>query len=97
MTEKIYKFYKMAAKEAWHHVPEDEKQALFAKWKESFERVGAKNYIQCNSAWSSEPWLYFGVQEYPDMAAVQEHANDMLEIGWFRYFDGEIMLGTKIE
>lgn len=50
----------------------------------------------CNSAWNSEQWLYWGVEEFPSIEAVQEFARCLMDLNWFRYVDSEILLGTAV-
>ena len=50
----------------------------------------------CDSSWNSEEWLYWGVEEFPSMEAVQEFARRLMELDWFRYIDSEVLLGTKV-
>ena len=58
-------------------------------------RARAKNVIFCNSVWSSEAWLGFGVEEFPDVEAAQQHANDLVKLNWFQYVEAISALGTK--
>jgi hypothetical protein len=61
---------------------------------ETGERLGVKPVIICDSSWNSEKWLFWGVEEYPSMEALQEYANCLVELDWFRYCDSDTLLGT---
>ena len=58
------------------------------------QQFGIKQTVLCNTAWSNERWLVFGVEEFPDMDSVQKHNAAQHELDWFRYVDSETMLGT---
>jgi len=81
--------------EAGYQLSQEERQKIMAKMQESFESVGAEMVISCNTVWSSEPWLSFGVQKFPDIEAVQKHAAQLMELEWYRYVDAVTLLGTK--
>ena len=96
MSRPIYKIWRTGVKEAWYLLSKEEQDALFAKNEEARNRVGGKIILFCESGWSSENWLYCGVEEYPSLEAVQELARCLQELNWFRYFEAEILLGTAV-
>ncbi len=93
MAEPIYKFFKFKFTEAWYQLSEEEQASHQAKQQKTLEKVGGKMIIACSPIWSSEPWVGFGVNEYPDIEAVQKHAELSWEIQHFRYVEGETLLG----
>ena len=96
MTGPVYKMFHARWTEAWYQLSQEQRDAIFAKMTETGERVGAKQVMVCDSSWNSEKWLFWGVEEYPSMEALQEYANYLVELDWFRYCDSEILLGTKM-
>jgi hypothetical protein len=36
--------------------------------------IGGKEMVACNSSWSNESWTMFGIEEFPDIEAVQRLA-----------------------
>ena len=40
--------------------------------------------------------MFFGVEEFPDIEAVQKHTQMLEELGHFRYIDSITVLGTKV-
>ena len=36
-------------------------------------------------------------EEFPDIEAVQKHAEDLMELDWYRYIEGVSILGTEWE
>lgn len=95
MSQPIYKVYMLKWKDAWYQLSPAERENLITQVDESFDAVGGKNLLFCNSTWSSEAWMGFGVEEYPNLEAVQKHADDLLRLNWFRYADSQSTLGTQ--
>ena len=68
-----------------------------ARLAEAGERVGKKSILMCTTTWSSDHYQFFGVEEFPDMEAVQQYHDALVKMNWFRYVDGQTLLGTKWE
>ena len=83
--------------EAWYQLSQEEQNSLVAKLNEALEKVGAKRPILCNSNWSSDQWSIAGVEEFPNIEAVQKFAAALQELNWFRYCESTNVLGTKLE
>ncbi len=67
-----------------------------ARLRGCLDEVGAKSLVMCNSGWSNEQWPYFGVQEFPDLDAVQRHSRLQSELNWpFEFGESFSILGTK--
>jgi hypothetical protein len=64
---------------------------------EAFEKAGAKRPIICDSSWSSDQWSFAGVEEFPNIEAVQNYMAALNELNWFRYVEATSILGTKFE
>ena len=91
----IYKLWMSKPTDAWYQLSKEEQDGLVAKSREALEKVGGKAILTCTPAWSSERWLLFGVEEFPDAEAVQKHAGLLFEIDHYRYFEGTSMLGIE--
>src|SRR5262245_21635739 len=96
MAGPIYKMFHARWTEAWYQLSQEQRDALFAKMEETGKRLGAKQVLICDSSWNSEKWLFWGVEEYPSMEALQEYSNCLVELNWFRYCDSEILLGSAV-
>jgi hypothetical protein len=96
MAQPIYKMWRVAPKEAWYQLSKEQQDALFAKLADAMKSVGGKSMVYCDSAWHSEHWLVFGVEEFPSLEAVQEYNRRLIELDWFRYLDSDILLGTTV-
>ena len=96
MTGPIYKMFHAQPKEAWFQLSKEEQDALFAKLNDARQSVGGKTILFCDSSWNSEKWLYWGVEEFPSMEAVQEFARCLMELNWLRYIESETLLGTAV-
>ena len=50
----------------------------------------------CSAAWSNERWPFFGVEEFPDLEAVQRHEQILTDLNWARYIESRTTLGTEL-
>ena len=75
----------------------EEQEALGAKVVDALKQVGGKEVIFCNSTWNSEQWWAWGVEEFPDIEAVQQHTKLLEELNWMRYVESETLLGTAVQ
>lgn len=97
MSKPIYQMYMAKGTEAAYQLGREGWEKLNAKNLESLASVGAEMIINCDSIWSSEPWLFFGINKFPDIEAVQKHAANLVQIEWYRYVEGKTLLGTESE
>lgn len=93
MAQPVYKLFEGKPTAAWYQLSLDERSILRAKVNAISDQVGAKNVVFCN-CWSNEEALFFGVQEFPDAEAVQQHMKLLNELDWFHYVDSKSLLGT---
>ena len=97
MAESIYKLFMGRFLEAWYQLSQEEQNSLLAKLNEALEKVGGKRPILCDSSWSSDQWSFGGIEEFPDIEAVQKFTAAPKELNWFRYCESTNVLGTKSE
>jgi hypothetical protein len=95
MAGPIYKSFRGKLTAAWYQLSQEEQNSLMAKVTEAVEKAGGKSLIICDPSWASEEWQYFGVEEFPDIEAVQRHAKLLNELNWMKYAESSSMLGTK--
>ncbi len=95
MAQPIYKVWFMKYKEPWYKLTKEEQKELVAKDTESLKQVGCELIMMRFSAWSSEEWLGWGVEKYPDIEAVQKHAMNLDEMNWFEYIESKTYLGVE--
>ncbi len=96
MAQVIYKLYLFKPTEAWYQLSEDEKNAQMTKVTDALTQVGGKEVISCFSGWNSEQWLGWGVEQFPDIEAVQKHHSLLMALHWFRFVDSNSYLGTAM-
>jgi hypothetical protein len=97
MAQPIYKLFMGRFLEAWYQLSKEEQNGLIAKLDNALEKVGGKRPILCDSSWSSDQWLVAGVEEFPNIEAVQNYMAALNELNWFRYCESTNVLGTKME
>jgi hypothetical protein len=95
MAGPIYKIWMVKPTEAYYQLSEEERNNFNATHQANLEKVGAKSIIMCLGAWSTNQWGLFGVEEFPDIEAVQKHTALQVEGDHFRYTDSFSMLGTE--
>jgi len=96
MAQPIYKLWFAKYKEPWYKLTTEQQHQLEAKNEESLKQVGGELIMMRMCVWSSEEWLAWGVEKYPDIEAVQKHAVNLFGMNWFQYFDGKTYLGTEM-
>ena len=97
MAEPIYKLFMGRFSEAWYQLSKEDQNNLIAKLNEALEKAGGKRPILCDSSWSSDQWSFAGIEEFPNIEAVQKFTAALQELNWFRYCESTNVLGTKLE
>lgn len=97
MSEPIYKIFMGKFLPHWYQLSKEEQQSLLAKVNDALEKVGAKRSILCNTYWSTDQWIWAGVEEFPNLEAVQKFQAALQELNFWRYAESISMLGTKWE
>jgi len=74
MAEKkpIIRVFFARLKEAWFEYSEEEKQEYMGKDRENIKELGGRLMAMCDCRWSNDEWQFFGVEEWPNMEAVQK-------------------------
>ncbi|HSB67477.1 MAG TPA: hypothetical protein VLD65_12945 [Anaerolineales bacterium] len=96
MAQPVYKVWFARYKEPWYKLSIEDQNKLTAQNAESLKQVGAEEIIFCNTMWSSEEWLAWGVEKYPNIEAIQKHADYLFSINWFQYLESKTYLGTEM-
>ena len=96
MAKPIYKVFMFKPTEAWYQLSEKKKNAVKKQLAQALEKVGGKEIILCYSGWNSEQYMGWGVEQFPDIEAVQKHHVLLEELDWFRYAESDSYLGTKM-
>jgi len=95
MAGPIYKLWMFRPTEAWYQLSKEERDDLGNKALKDIEKVGGKSVLICTPTWSTERWWLFGVDQYPDIEAVQQLTELLIARDHFRYIEVVSMLGTK--
>jgi hypothetical protein len=95
MAQPVYKLWQGRFTEAWHRLPPDEQQRLLGLVQQALDTAGGKELVLCNAAWSNERWPFFGLEEFPDLEAVQRHEQILIDLNWARYMESRTALGTQ--
>ena len=96
MAQPIHKVFIGKHTEAWYQLSQDERDATFASAQDALAKAGGKSVLVCDSSWTSDQWLFFGIEEFPDIESVQNYSQALRDLEWFRYIDSITVLGTTI-
>jgi quinol monooxygenase YgiN len=96
MAHPIYFLFLARPKRSWYELSEKERQAMDAKIRKSLADVGAKVVLGADCSWSSGQWQFFGVEEYPDIEALQKHVATQHEIGFSQHMEELDFLGSPM-
>ena len=97
MAQPIYKLFQFRNTEAYYELSQDERNELLGKLDAALQKVGGKRIVICNCSWSSEEWPVFGVEQFPDIEAVQQYAQALAELNLPRYVVSTSILGTELQ
>ena len=95
MAGPIYQVFMARVTDAWYQLSEEARNKMLADVAGCLEKVGGKSLLICNSVWASEKVQFWGVEEFPDIEAIQRLAELHTELHWYRYVDAKTVLGTK--
>jgi len=95
MAQPVYKLWQGRLTEAWHELSEEEQQRLLGQVAEALDTAGGKELVICDAAWSNERWPLFGVEEFPNLEALQRHEQLLTGLNWLRYIESRTTLGTE--
>jgi hypothetical protein len=96
MAQTIYKVWLAKWKDAWYKLSPEEQQKISAQVQAALKKVGGEEMVICYSSWSSEAWVGWGVEKFPNIEAAMNHAQLLLELNWYQYIDGVSYLGTEM-
>ena len=97
MSKPIYKVWLVKLTEAAYEMSPEEMNKHLEKVDEALEKVGGERVISCDSVWCSENFQYWGVEKFPDIEAVQKHADFLSELNHYKYIDSVSYLGTETQ
>jgi hypothetical protein len=97
MAGPLYKLWQAKWTAAWYELSPDEQRALLTQVTQALDRVGAKSIMLCNASWTTEQWPAFGIEEFPDLEALQRHSAMLAELNWARYLESTTTVGTAWE
>ena len=97
MSEPIYSVYLVHGfREAYYQLSAEGRNQFWTRVNETGKAAGSTSSLVCNSRWSNEHYAAWGLEEFPDLASIQQSARTHEDNEHFRYLDTETCLGTKI-
>ena len=95
MAAPIYRMFMARPREPWYRLSAEEQRSLLGKVTAALDAVGGKSVILCDSSWAAEEWPVFGVEQYPDLEALQKHEALLAQLNWPLYLDAHTLVGTE--
>ena len=96
MGSPVLKVWMARLTDAGHQLSQEEWADLTAKRIANRDELGGKNVVAANVGWSCEEWYSAGVEEWPSVEAMREHTMALAKMGWYRYFESKVMMGTRM-
>ena len=93
----IYKVWMLNYRPAWFALGKPDQEALTGKIFNSLNKAGGKLLLQAVSLWANEKWAAWGIEEFPSIEAVLQHAGTLWEVQWYRYIKSWTTLGVLME
>lgn len=84
-------------REAYYQLSPEARDQVLARFCESGTAAGAKILVGCYSRWSNETYPVWGVEEFPDLQAVQQATRVNEKNEHFRYIEAETYSGILME
>jgi hypothetical protein len=97
MSQPIYKLWVLKSAAAWYQASEAEKSQLMSGLEEAREKTGNKMLIAADPSWSSEQYSLFGIDEFPDFAAVREFSTLLDGLQMPHYVNSMSLLGNAMQ
>ena len=83
-------------KEAFYELSEEDQQKFMIKDRKNLDQLGCKVIMMIDCRWSNEEWNYVGIEEWPDLEALEKRAKfENEELEKFRYVEAKTLLGTR--
>jgi hypothetical protein len=95
MSEPIYKFFTGKFLPDWYQLSKEEQKSLLAKLDEARAKLSVKMVLLCETYWSTDQWIWAGVEEFTNIDTVQKYMTALYELNWSRYCEASSVLGTK--
>jgi len=96
MAQPVYKVWMMKYTESWYKLSKEEQEKHDAKIAEALKSVGGEMVLMRVSLWCSENWLFWGVEKFPSIEAVQQHSELLFNLNHFQYVESTSYLGSEM-
>ena len=93
MDDAIYQVWMVKPSEAFYALSKEDQDAVFAQVDEAQKAAGTESLLMCDSSWSSEKWLYFGVNRFANFEMMRKHYQGLAKFNWHRYIHSQLFLG----
>ena len=98
MTESkpIIRLFFAKLKDAWHEQSEEQQTEFMRKDRARLDELGC-TFTMYDLRWSNEEWQFIGVEEWPNLEALEKYAAfQKEELKGPSYVDAKVYLGTPV-
>jgi len=99
MSTPVYQLFigkhSIAALQAQKALSKAKRDDLMGKQLASLQKVGATNLVFCDSFWADEEHPFWGVNRFPSLDALREHARTLQSLQWADILEAFTLLGTS--
>lgn len=88
-------FVKM--KDAFHRLPEEDKAAFMQRDRQNLDSLGMRAISMIDCRWSNEAWDFIGVEEWPNIEAMEQRAQfEREQLETYRFTESQSFVGTPV-
>jgi hypothetical protein len=92
----IYKLWFAKYKGAFNALTEAAQNEHLGKVGQALTDAGGKELLMCTSVWADEKWTGWGIEEFPNIEAVQAHTMALWNLDHYRYLKTWSTLGITM-
>lgn len=97
MDTPLYKLYLYKRSPSYYETSPERVAVVRRKLQETQQALGIRDLFNANMAWSNEKYETFGVEFYPNLAALHEFTRCQVETGFYRYVQSESYIGIPMD
>lgn len=94
MGETVRHLYLGSLRDSWYQLSEEERESLLERVRASIDANGGRRVVSARCEWSTKEFQFFGVEEFPSIAALRKHLALQEEIGFSQHIDEKIFVGV---
>jgi hypothetical protein len=94
-TASIYRMFLARPREPWYRRSAEQQRSLLGTVTVTLDDIGGTRVMLCDSSWAAEEWPVFGVEQHPDLAALQKHEALLVQPHRPLHLEAHTLVGTE--